>query len=100
MKKEMTLSSGNTAVVNIQKIVSTVTNGARVPIELLRKYYSQILEREIDKRQMLSLINVQVAFFFAAFPSDGPIVLRIVCCGWFLWALLKCKAALKCNQNI
>jgi hypothetical protein len=98
MKKEMTLSARDAASVNVLNVLSAITNVAKAPVEMLRKYYSYVLEREIDMRQALLLIHAQIAFFFAALPADGPFLLRIFCCGWFLWAVLKCKAALKTKK--
>ncbi|MBQ6651903.1 MAG: hypothetical protein IJM81_00700 [Prevotella sp.] len=75
----------------VARLTTWVCRGA----EELRRYYSGIFEREIDNRQMGHLLHVQVAFLFAAFPTDGPLLLRTVCCGWFVWALVKCREALK-----
>jgi hypothetical protein len=95
MKKEMTLSANDATEVNVQNVLKSIVNGVKAPLELLRKYYSYVLEREIDMHQTLLLINVQVAFCFTVFPSEGPLLLRAICCGWFLWSVLKCKSALK-----
>lgn len=65
----------------------------KAPIAALAKYYSHVLEREISIRQTLLLLNAQAAFVFAAFPADGPFALRALCCGWFAYAVLKCKQA-------
>jgi len=90
MKKEMTLSDSNMTADVIQNLI----NKAKKPIEWLREYYSKVLEREITMHQTLLLLNAQMAFLFAAFPVGGPILLRALCCGWFLHAVLKCKHAL------
>lgn len=90
MKKELTLSHSTMAADAIQNFI----NKAKKPIEWLSKYYSKVLEREITTHQTLLLLNAQMAFLFAAFPVGGPILLRILCCGWFLHAVLKCKHAL------
>ena len=79
---------------NFELNLSEVANALRLPVELLRKYYAKVLERELSMRQTWLLINVQAAFVFAAVPVDGPWLLRIACCGWLLHALLKCKSEL------
>ncbi|MGM9716462.1 MAG: ATP-binding protein [Prevotella sp.] len=66
----------------------------KAPFAALAKYYSHVLEREISIRQTLLLLNAQTAFFFAVLPADGPFTLRALCCGWFAYAVLKCKQAL------
>jgi hypothetical protein len=90
MKKEITLSNSNLVADAMQSLINKV----KQPIEGLRKYYSDVLEREITMHQTLLLLNAQVAFVFAAFPVGGPISLRALCCAWFLHAVLKCKRAL------
>jgi len=75
----------------LSTIVNIVLSKVSVPVEALRKYYSSVLEREIDMRQTWLLINAQAAFVFAALPADGPLVLRMACCAWFIHAVLLCK---------
>ncbi len=79
----------------IGAIVAQLTTWVGCRVKELRRYYSDILERDIDNRQMAHLLHAQVAFLFAAFPIDGPLLLRAACCGWFAWAVMKCRQALK-----
>lgn len=64
-------------------------------INNISKYYSQVLEREIDNRQSLLLIHAQVAFLFAAFPADCPLLLRMLFTAWFATAVKMCRKALR-----
>lgn len=64
------------------------------PVAWLQKYYSDVLERELSVRQTWLLINAQLAFIFAVFPVDGPLLARLACGAWLISALLKCKAEL------
>ncbi len=64
------------------------------PVEWLQYYYATVLQREINQKQTLLLINAQIAFIMTAFPVDAPLIGRFICCGWFLDAVLKCKRAL------
>lgn len=75
---------------NLQQLSMLV----RKPMVMLRAYYSHILERNLNMRQTWSLLNAQAAFFFAAFPADGPLMLRAACCLWFLHAVMKCRREL------
>ena len=50
-----------------------------------------VLEREINIRQTLMLLNAQTAFVFAVFPVDGPLVLRALCAAWLWHAVKKCR---------
>ena len=88
MENNITLSN---RIIALNAIIGTRLGKLSVPVEMLRKYYSTVLERDIDMRQTWFLINAQLAFVFAAFPVDGPIVLRIACCVWFIHAVLLCK---------
>ena len=49
------------------------------PVEWLRTYYSNVLERQLTVRQTWLLINAQLAFAAAFFPVDAPWFVRIVC---------------------
>ena len=85
----------NITIINHTLVLNTIANliVARLTsyVEVLRKYYSNVLERDIDMRQTWLLVNAQLAFVFAAFPVSGPILLRAACCLWFLHAVLLCK---------
>ena len=85
----------NITIINHTLVLNTIANliVARLTsyVEVLRKYYSNVLERDIDMRQTWLLVNAQLAFVFAAFPVSGPILLRTACCLWFLHAVLLCK---------
>ena len=61
------------------------------PVEWLRTYYSNVLERQLTVRQTWLLINAQLAFAAAFFPVDAPWFVRIVCLAWVVSALLKCR---------
>ena len=80
-------------------LVARIATLVNAPIEWLRKYYSTIMEREINIRQTWVLIHAQVAFLFAAIPANFPLLLRALCVFWFLYALLHCKKEFG-NQNI
>jgi len=91
MNNEMTLkvheSKFDLALVKCAKMV-------RRSVTALAAYYSRVLERPVDNRQTVLLLNAQAAAFMTIFPADCSLVLRIVCGVWLVSALLKCKAAL------
>lgn len=88
MEKNMSLSQSNDAGTGMAE---TVANVLRTPFEWLRKYYSAVLGKEIGYARMLRMLHAQAAFIIAAFPVDGPLMLRAACCLWFLCALRSCK---------
>lgn len=90
MEKNITLSAGR------QHTGLSWKQMARIPlwpIERLRRYYTQVMEREVTLRQTGLLINAQLAFATTVFPVEAPLTARIICCTWLLHALLKCKQA-------
>lgn len=90
MEKNLSLQTK----INVIALLSSVAECLHQPFELLRQYYAHVLERPINNRQMWLLINAQAAFLFAAFPTDGPLLLRTICCAWFLHAVVLCKRSL------
>ena len=91
MEKELTFNANNPIEVNIEKAASNV----RKPLLALARYYSSVLDRPINLKQTLLLLNAQTAFLMAAFPVECPLLLRAACGYWLYRALMRCKEALK-----
>ena len=72
-------------------VLSDIVKKMRRPAIWLCTYYSQVLERKLTMRQTWLLVNAQLAFGAAFFPVDMPTAMRIVCMGWVVSALLKCR---------
>lgn len=66
----MVISSAQPAV-EFKSISSRIAAAVRMPLVALSRYYSMVLEREINIRQTLMLLNAQTAFVFAVFPSTA-----------------------------
>ena len=64
------------------------------PIEILRDYYSLVLERNLNMRQTWVLIEAQTAFFLGILPVGYAFILRAVALVWFIIALKKCRKLL------
>lgn len=90
MEKNSAIFVNRTLSDQLRQLAETV----KAPVEMLRSYYSQTLERELNMRQTWLLLNAQAAFLCAVFPVESPILLRAACCVWFLHAVLKCKREL------
>ena len=84
MEKQITMQGTWMLMENVKKV-------ANRPIEWLGQYYSSVLERDINKRQTWSLIEVQTAFFAGVMPADYSLLLRAACCLWFYLALRRCQ---------
>ena len=57
-------------------------------------FYSKQLERNINRRQTLALLEAQLAFFLGIMPIDMPMALRIAFTVWTVVAVKKCKRCL------
>ena len=95
MEKNIILSvnESNKVLVNdnLVKAIARITKGFGMPLEWLRKYYSQVIEKEITTKQTMLLLETQSAFVLGIFPVDCSLILRAICGGWFVWSLLRCK---------
>ncbi len=65
-----------------------------LPIEIMSKYYSKVLEREINFKQTKAITEAQIAFFASIFPLDYNLALRFLAVVWFISTLLKCRKIL------
>ncbi|MBR5038853.1 MAG: hypothetical protein IKX65_09055 [Prevotella sp.] len=64
------------------------------PVNLLRQYYAQVLERELNMRQTWSLIEAQTAFFLGVMPVGYAFPLRAAALVWLIVAVRKCRQQL------
>ena len=91
--KEMILSTpwGSRLIADkLSRIVEMVNR----PVNLLRQYYAQVLERELNMRQTWALIEAQVAFFLGVMPVGYAFTLRAVALLWLVVAVKKCRRLL------
>ena len=75
-------------------VLNQTTDAMRRPLMMLTQYYSKVLDRKLDMRQTLSLLNAQLAFFVTAFAGCS-LMLRAFLFAWLVSALLKCKEVMK-----
>ena len=62
MNKEMVLSCSRGGRF-VAEMMSKVAESVNRPVNLLRTYYAQVLERDLNMHQTWALIEAQVAFF-------------------------------------
>ena len=91
MEKNVSLSTRQNSPIGMRSFVKNILSAVMKPVELLAAYYSACLEREVNVKQTLLLVNAQAAFFMTAFPAECPLMLRIVCVAWMLHSLKLCK---------
>lgn len=94
MENNITLTAAS-LFVQAAEALRSIKKAAVRPFELMRRYYSHVLERQVTMRQTLHLTNAQFAFFAAFLPADAPVLLRIVCIAWFALAARNCYRAMK-----
>ncbi len=98
MKKEMTLSAtgnGTTSASERWNIdLKEIKVWAKTPAEWLRKYYSSIFEREIDRCQAAAVTQAQIAFLSALFTSTDVFFLKAGFAVWFAVSVYRCKKLL------
>lgn len=87
MEKEMTLGNSRPG---LQDAVENVCNRLCRPAEWLRRYFSQVLEREVTMRQTLAILNAQVSGTLVAFGSFDSVLLHAAVGAWFVAALAGC----------
>lgn len=95
MEKNLTLPQGKNSMASAAQALAGVATQvaimARMPMEALRKYYSDVLDEEVSMARTVRLVHAQVAFLAAVAPVGLPLALRAAFCAWFLLAVLKCK---------
>lgn len=75
-------------------VLNQVALAINRPLRRLTSYYSKTLERELNVRQTLLLINAQLAFVMTVFPVDCHFLLRVLCACWLVKALHDCRKCL------
>lgn len=91
----MVLMSGNSNVKNVSETIKKVLFVLNMPLRWLSKYYSSVLEREVNMRQTKALTEAQLAFFALVMPADYSLLLRIAACIWFVLVLRRCRNLMK-----
>ena len=84
MNTQMTISEKRT------NFVMNLVNAARLPLESLTEYYSNVAGQRFDLKQTLHLLNAQLAFIATVFPCT-TVPIRALCLAWLIAAVLKCR---------
>lgn len=92
MEKNITLRP--TASTTVQNVLMPLRSAALRAVGRLSRYYARQVGRDFTVRQTLLLVNAQVAFFFAAFPVGGPLLVRLAAVAWFVHAVVWCSREL------
>ncbi len=93
MEKDMVLSCSRGGRF-VAEMMSKVTESVNRPVNLLRTYYAQVLERDLNMHQTWALIEAQVAFFLGVMPVGYAFVVRAVALLWLVVAVKKCRRLL------
>lgn len=96
MKKNITLQQSDIQVLNAKTcLLATVLNAikktATAPLEWLRQYYSDALERDVTLGETLRYLHAQFAFVMAVFATYDSLLVHGAVMMWAAWAVLRCK---------
>lgn len=83
----------NTQIIIREKranLVMNLVNAARLPLESLTEYYSNVAGQRFNIKQTLHLLNAQLAFIATVFPCSA-VPMRALCLAWLIAAVLKCR---------
>ena len=89
-----TTTSNSTMIMGMLTAAKRVTNTYDNMMNHVNDFYSKQLERNINRRQTLALLEAQLAFFLGIMPVDMPMTLRIAFTVWTVVAVKKCKRCL------
>ena len=89
-----TTTSNSTMIMGMLTSAKRVTNTYDNMMNHVTDFYSKQLERNINRRQTLALLEAQLAFFLGIMPIDMPMALRIAFTVWTVVAVKKCKRCL------
>lgn len=78
MEKQITLEQAGTACGKINSMIKKATSMLNAPLRLLGRYYSYVIERDLDMRQTKAITEAQMAFFATILPVEMPILLHMV----------------------
>lgn len=91
MNNEISL---NTCEMKVQLLTNQLSARIASPLQWLASYYGKMLERPINQRQTLHLLNAQAAFVMTVFAM-GSVLVHVLCLVWLVAALLKCREVLR-----
>lgn len=89
-----TTTSNSAMIMGMLTSAKRVTNTYDNMMNHVTDFYSKQLERNINRRQTLALLEAQLAFFLGIMPIDMPMALRIAFTVWTVVAVKKCKRCL------
>lgn len=88
-------TSGNSMIMGVLTASKRVTNIYDSVMNTIAGFYGKQLERDVNRRQTLALLEAQLAFFLGIMPIDMPMTLRIAFTVWTIVAVKKCKRCLR-----
>ncbi len=64
------------------------------PLAIMSRYYSLVLNKDINLEQTKAITIAAIAFLITILPADYNLALRFMACLWFINSLLKCRKVL------
>ena len=94
MEKQMTIPTGMATAKSVAEMTRRMSAVMTSCMEPLRKYYSDVLGKEISWTQMRALLEAQTALLACILPADYSLALRSLFGVWLVMALKKCRRLL------
>lgn len=74
-------------------LTTSVSNLFKPMADLLGKYYSACLGKQVSRQQSWLITRANLFFCLAAFPADYTLLLRVAFALGFAYSVLACKRA-------
>ena len=94
MNNSMTFRLRPMGIGLVAATVKKFNNAISRPVNELGQYYSRVLDRRLDRRQTLSLIEAQTAFLVALVAGESPLLLRVALLAWAVADVCRCRRLL------
>lgn len=91
MKNEMTLFDTMVSTSAERETVEMMINAVKSPAEWLRKYYSAILNKDVNMHQTWLITKVQLALVATIVLAGQSILLGAASVAWLAMSLRSCK---------
>lgn len=94
MKNEICIEAQQMSELDLTTTLTDLKASLKAPVEWLRQYYSHVIGHEISMRQVLLLINAQVALLAVVGAWALPVFVQLLSAGWFGGSVWACKRSL------
>lgn len=91
MKNDICIEAKQMDELDITATLADLKASLKAPVEWLRQYYSHVIGHEISMKQVLLLLNAQVALLAVVGACTLPVLVQALMVGWFGVSVWACK---------